>query len=145
MTIALSLKSTSCTRYYKEDAYVLFYRPFRCNLTLKYQTKNLSSQNSCHQSFMWVLGICWICQLSALYLPSPYAQHSIQLSPSLPFRAAYSSHCQWWSKAQPKVLLDNAFICHPIVGLDVEVVVPIAPNDSAVGLDSLALGGGHDW
>ncbi len=35
-------------------------------------------------------------------------------------------------------------IRHPIVGLDVEVVVRIAPNDFAAGFDSSALGGGHD-
>jgi hypothetical protein len=45
---------------------------------------------------------------------------------------------------RPKVFLDNPCVCHPIVGLKVEVVVRIAPDDFAVGLDSLASGGGHD-
>lgn len=46
----------------------------------------------------------------------------------------------------PKVLFHMAHVVDIVVGFDVEVVFAvIAPNDLAVCLDALALGGGHRY
>ncbi len=44
---------------------------------------------------------------------------------------------------QPEIFSDTAVVFHPVISLDVEFVVSVAPEGPAIILDSLALDSGH--
>jgi hypothetical protein len=58
--------------------------------------------------------------------------------------AIYPSHSQGRSKGGPKVFFNTCPVRCPIVGFNINIIVTTAPDDLAVGLDALALSGGHE-